>query len=222
VTPEPPRRSGPPELRDPSVHAGGPFRVALTFDAEHPDRPTETGVHAAIVEQLTRLDVRATFFVQGRWTEACPDLARALPAAGHLVGSHSFYHARMPLLSRAGFAADVRAAERVIREIVGVDPRPWFRLPFGAGSGRPAIHDRLAELGYRHVPWDVDGRDWDPGASPRRVEGALVRGTLAHGDGAIVLLHSWPRTTLAVLDPLVSRLRDAGATFVTLDELEQG
>lgn len=202
-----------------AVLRNAPWRVALTFDAEHPDRPTEPGVHAAIVETLARLDLRATFFLQGRWVEAYPDLARALPAAGHLVGSHSFYHARMPLLSRTGFATDVRAAEQVIRDVAGVDPRPWFRLPFGSGEGRRAIHDRLAELGYRHVPWHADGKDWDPAMSPRRLEGRLVRGTLAHGDGAIVLLHSWPRTTRAVLEPVVSRLRDAGATFVTVDEL---
>ena len=49
-----------------AVLRNAPWRVALTFDAEHPDRPTEPGVHAAIVETLARLDLRATFFLQGR------------------------------------------------------------------------------------------------------------------------------------------------------------
>jgi peptidoglycan-N-acetylglucosamine deacetylase len=78
------------------------FRVALTFDAEHPDRPTEFDVHDRIVDTLERDHALATFFVQGRWVEAYPDRARALPGLGHLVGSHSFYHVRMPLLSPAG------------------------------------------------------------------------------------------------------------------------
>ena len=52
------------------------FRVALTFDAEHPDRPTEPGVTAAILDRLAELAVPATFFVQGRWVEAEPAVAK--------------------------------------------------------------------------------------------------------------------------------------------------
>ncbi len=63
---------------------------------------------------------------------------------------------------------------------------------------------------------------WRPRAGRRRVEEALVRGAVDRGDGAIVLLYSWPRVTRDVLDRVVARLRDAGATFVTLDELPGG
>lgn len=199
--------------------ARSPFRVALTFDAEHPDRPTEQGVHERVVEALDRHEVRATFFVQGRWVEAYPDLARALPGAGHLVGSHSFYHVRMPLLSRAGLENDVRRAERTIREVVRVDPRPWFRLPFGSGSSDRAVHRGLDALGYRHVHWDVNGREWRKRVTAREVEEELVRGTLERGDGAVVLMHSWPRPIPGALDGVVTRLRDAGADFVRIDEL---
>ena len=122
------------------------FRVALTFDAEHPDRPHH-GEHATwVLDELRRLDVRATIFLQGRWVEAFPDLARRVAAEGHLVGNHSFYHARMPLLSSDGFEEDIREAERAIREATGVDPRPWLRFPFGAGADAAEIVDRLPSL----------------------------------------------------------------------------
>ena len=35
------------------------FRVALTFDAEHPDRPTAPGVAEVILTILERASVRA-------------------------------------------------------------------------------------------------------------------------------------------------------------------
>lgn len=199
--------------------ASRPFRVALTFDAEHPDRPTEPGVHERIVEILRRHAVSATFFLQGRWVEAYPDLARALPARGHLVGSHSFYHARMPLLTAAGLRNDVRRAEEAIRSVVGVDPRPWFRLPFGSGSSDALLNRRLAALGYRHIHWHAEGREWRHGLRGSEVEDDIVRGTLAHGDGAIVLLHSWPRPMPAALESSIVRLRKAGAEFVRVDAL---
>jgi peptidoglycan/xylan/chitin deacetylase (PgdA/CDA1 family) len=195
------------------------FRVALTFDAEHPDRPSEVGVHERIIETLERDAIPATFFVQGRWVQAYPELARALPRQGHLVGSHSFYHVRMPLLSPAGLQNDVRQAERAIRDIVKVDPKPWFRLPFGSGFSNRKVHAGLGDLGYRHIHWHADGREWRKRLGQTEVEDEIVSSVLEQGDGAIVLMHSWPRPIPAALDGIVPRLREAGATFVRVDQL---
>jgi peptidoglycan/xylan/chitin deacetylase (PgdA/CDA1 family) len=109
-------------------------RVALTFDAEHPDRPAAgEGGTQRILDELERAQVRATFFVQARWAMANPSLVRRIADDGHLIGNHSTYHARMTLLSDDGLLEDVRAAGDTISEIAGVDPRPWFRCPFGDG-----------------------------------------------------------------------------------------
>ena len=52
------------------------LRVALTFDVEHPDRPHH-GAHASwMLDELRRLEVPATMFLQGRWVEAFPEVAR--------------------------------------------------------------------------------------------------------------------------------------------------
>jgi len=86
------------------VEAGTGFRVALTFDAEHPDRPHRPGVTEEILDVLADRAVSATWFLQGRWVEAFPATARRVASDGHLVGNHSFYHARLPLLTDAGMA----------------------------------------------------------------------------------------------------------------------
>jgi len=194
------------------------FRVALTFDAEHPDRPSPAGVTEALIARVGELDVAATFFIQGRWAEAYPESARAIAAGGFLVGSHSHYHARMPLLSDAGLAEDIRVAETTIREITGIDPRPWFRCPFGTGSNDERVTRALTAAGYRNVGWHVAADDWEPRPA-EVVEEEIVTGSLGHGDGAVVLLHTWPERTLAALPAIVERLRSAGATFVRADEL---
>src|SRR5438132_3062158 len=137
------------------------FRVALTFDAEHPDRPRcRPGNQEEIVKLLDELKVRSTFFLQGRWVEAYPQTAKRIADAGHLIGNHSFYHARMPLLSDDGFRADVRDAERAIVEATGVNPRPLFRSPFGAGVGDRRVQTLLGELGYREIPWNIEPKEW--------------------------------------------------------------
>jgi hypothetical protein len=52
------------------------------------------------------------------------------------------------------------------------------------------------------------------------MEDAAVASTLAHGDGAILLFHTWPSYTHEKITRIVSRLREEGATFVTVDQLE--
>ena len=197
------------------------MRIALTFDAEHPDRPNEAGVTERLLDTLAREGVTATFFIQGRWAEGYPAVARSVADAGHLVGNHSHYHARMPLLSDEGLREDIDDAGHAIANATGVDPRPWFRCPFGAGSTDRRVLGALAAAGYQHVGEHVAAEDWEPSRNGAALEADLVAGTLAHGDGAVVLLHAWPRGTLDALPGTITRLRDAGARFVRIDELDE-
>lgn len=201
------------------VDAG--FRVALTFDAEHPDRPHRAGVTEGILDVLAGRSVPSTWFLQGRWVESQPEVARRVAADGHLVGNHSFYHARLPLLTDIGIASDVRAAERAIRDIVGVDPRPWFRCPFGAGSNDERVLGILDELGYRNIGQDVVLEDWEPHRTGPALTADALRAAPAAGDPAVILFHAWPSGTLDALPGLIDGLRAMGARFVRIDEIER-
>jgi peptidoglycan/xylan/chitin deacetylase (PgdA/CDA1 family) len=193
--------------------------VALTFDAEHPDRPTVPGVVESILDTLDREKARSTFFLQGRWVEAFPEIAARIARDGHLIGNHSFYHARMPLLTDEGFVEDVREAERVIVEACGTNPRPFFRCPFGTGGDHVRTTNLLGDLGYRHVGWDLDVEDWEPRHSGDDLARAVISGVEKHGDGAVVLLHSWPRSTGEGLRAVIHGLRQRGYELVDVAEL---
>jgi peptidoglycan/xylan/chitin deacetylase (PgdA/CDA1 family) len=197
------------------------LRVCLTFDAEHPDRPwCPPGNAERILDILADHQVRATFFIQGRWAEAEPATAERIAREGHLVGHHSFYHARMPLLSPEGLKVDVEDGHRAIVEHTGADPRPWFRCPFGAGHDEDRILEGLRTLGYRNVHWNVELEDWEPW----RTGGDIARDAIERvgdvGDGAVVLLHTWPGGTSDALAPMLDGLRDTGVTFETIDRLD--
>lgn len=114
-------------------------RLAVTVDAEHPDRSRcSPGNCERLLQSLDRARIIATFFLQCRWVTAYPQLAREIAAQGHLIGNHSHFQAPMSWLSETGQEADVLACQEAIQSIVGVDPRPWFRSPFGAASMTPA------------------------------------------------------------------------------------
>ncbi len=195
-------------------------RVAITFDAEHPDRPHHGDNAAWVLDELGRLDVRASVFIQGRWAEAFPALARRFADEGHLIGNHTFYHARVPLLTDAGFEEDLSEAERVIRETTGADPRPWLRFPFGAGADDARLVERLPALGYRHIGWHVEVFDWEIGRTAKEVAERVIAGVDEHGDGTIVLLHTWPDPIAPALSEIAAGLHGRGARLVRLDQLD--
>jgi len=197
------------------------WRVALTFDAEHPDRPHATGGTELVLDRLADAGVAASFFLQGRWAEAYPVVARRVAADGHLVGNHSHYHARTPLLSATGLATDVTDAEAAIVEATGIDPRPWFRCPFGDGADDPDVLAGLRKLGYREVGWQVEGPDWPTGTDGPAMADAMADAAIAHGDGAVLLLHPWSDGCRDGLPRLMERLAASGASFVRIDALER-
>jgi peptidoglycan/xylan/chitin deacetylase (PgdA/CDA1 family) len=199
------------------------LRVAMTFDAEHPDRSQcPPGTQEKVLATLRELDLRSTFFLQGRWVTAYPETARRIAEDGHVIGNHSDHHAHVTEFSDDGLRADVRAAEKAIRDVTGVDPRPLFRCPFGDGHDDKRVQGVLGELGYRNVHWDVDGEDWQDQRTADELVRLILDGVSARGDGAIVLLHTWTGPTPDAVVTIVERLRGDGASFVTVDEVHDG
>ena len=193
-------------------------RVALTVDTEHPDRPARPGNVERILDTLAATRTRGTFFVQGRWAQAYPGLARRIAAEGHLIGSHGRGHVSLRLLSPDGIRASVQDAEEAIRATTGVDPRPWFRSPHDDVTGEEPITILLEELGYRQVGWTVNPTDWDPSRSPADVTRDVTEACATEGDGAIVLLHSWPDSTADAL-PRILEIMQGEFDLVGVDEL---
>jgi peptidoglycan-N-acetylglucosamine deacetylase len=193
-------------------------RVALTFDTEFPGRPTRAGTEDRLLSALAEAGAKATFFLQGRWVRANPELARRIAETGHLIANHSNYHAPMSGLDDELFRYDVTKAERTIRELTGVDPKPWFRCPFGAGMDDERVLATLIELGYRHVGWDVDPRDWHEETTAADVETGVLEGVGERTDDTIVLLHGWPEATAKALPHVLAGLGDA--ELVSVDALQ--
>ena len=102
-----------------------------------------------------------------------------------------------------------------------MDPRPWFRCPFGAGATTGGSRPRSRPLDTGTSDGMSAAEDWDPAHDGTVVENGSVEGALAHGDGTVILLHAWPRAMLAAMPGIVGRLGDAGARFVRVDELDE-
>ena len=196
------------------------MRIALTIDTELAGHVADPGNPARQLDALAAAGAPATFFVQGRWAGAYPELARRIVAEGHRLGNHSYHHAPLAMMTNDGIRHTVQRAEETLTKITGIDPRPWFRCPYGDGENDPRVLGMLAELGYRNVGWEVAPEDWTDGRDADDLVETIVAGAVAAGGGARVLLHSWPDVTATTLPRIIARLREAGAELVRVDELD--
>jgi peptidoglycan/xylan/chitin deacetylase (PgdA/CDA1 family) len=202
------------ELVSVRFRPSGPARVeravALTFD----DGPSPQYT-PRILAALTRLRVRATFFVIGYLAEANPDLVRQELRLGMTVGNHSYNHPQVPPFAQLPpqlLGDEIELGEQVLSRL-GARPR-LFRPPGGSTSSR--LVRAAAALGQRVVLWSVDPADWRPGSSAKEITKRVLS---AVRPGSIVILHDGggDRTaTLTALPAIVRGIRHRGLQLVAL------
>jgi peptidoglycan-N-acetylglucosamine deacetylase len=189
--------------------------VALTFD----DGPHREGTPAVLAE-LERLGLRATFYVVGSQAQRHPQLLRDVVAAGHELGLHGGRHLPHGLVPPLVLERELARARAEIEELAGVEL--WtVRAPFGAVSLSTL---RFASRGgMRVVGWSRWGRDWERRATAaaiarrvaRRAEGGDI--LLLHDSDAYSAAGSWRRTADALAE-IAELLGERGLRAVTVGE----
>ncbi len=198
----------------------GTRTLALTFD----DGPNPA-ITPRLLDLLNKHEVRATFFLIGRFARACPELAHEIAARGHTAGNHTDTHPNLIWLSNERLAEELGRCQASVAEATRAGAPRWMRPPYGfRGPHLDAAVRRQGLAGV--VMWSVIAYDWKPQPASRLVE-RLRRVAHESGRGGdIVVLHDGDHRALGgarehVLDALeywLPRWRDAGLEFVTMDQ----
>jgi len=187
--------------------------VAITFD----DGPHPEGTPALLAE-LERLRVTATFFLVGEQVERFPSLAAEIAAAGHEIGLHGYHHRLMLLRGRRAVDRDFDRALAAIGDAAAASP-VYFRPPYGVFSLTSL--ELVRRRGWEPLLWSRWGADWRARETPASIA-RRVTASLSAGD--VVLLHdadhyssagSW-RRTIAALPAIVEASRTLGEPLVSV------
>lgn len=172
---------------------------------------------------------------------------RARAAEGHEFASHTFDHVywradlpqggfrvRPSAGAQAGrdfewtaeqYCGEIGRAARRIGDLTGRAPLPLFRAPGGKTS--PRLLAAMEACGYKHVAWSPAGFLGDElpseSVSNARLLAQALRG-IRPGDILVAHLGIWSRKdpwAPAVLEPLITGLKQKGYCFATLREHPQ-
>lgn len=186
--------------------------IYLTFDAGY-----ENGNMPAILAALHKHQVHATFFVVGTLIREKPELIREISDAGHTVGNHTMTHPDMSGIStKEAFQKQLKDVEALYKDATGNEMTKFYHPPQGIYST-----DNLQmakDLGYSTFFWSLAYVDWYQDKQPSKEEAFQKLLGRIH-PGAIVLLHSTSSTNAEILDELLTKWKEMGYTFGTLEEL---
>lgn len=192
--------------------------LALTFD-DGPD-PKHTPL---LLDLLSKLDAKATFFLVGQQAEKYPGMTKEIIAQGHEVANHSWSHSLALLQSKKRMCYEIEKTQSVLEDITGVLPR-WFRPPFGIfGLGMEAL---LEERGLKPILWTQSLWDFRSQSQERLIK-YFKRGLKS---GAIYLMHDGAfkanycdrHQTIKLLESQIPSSLKKGYQCVTLSTLMGG
>lgn len=185
--------------------------VALTFD----DGGSRGGSLENILAALDKHNVKATFFLIGRWMDANRGTVVDISRRGHRLGNHTWNHSICTRIPAEQIRSELRKADSLVSLITGRPSQPHFRYPGG-------IHNINTDKvvmneGYHYWQWTADTRDAMGNHDPTSIKNIALTGLRP---GSVILFHTSNVATGVAMDEIISAIKARGYEIVTLDQME--
>lgn len=155
--------------------------IYLTFD----DGPT-LSITNWTLDILKQYNAKATFFCIGNNIEKHPDIFQNILDNGHTIGNHTQNHIKGWKTKAKDYLKNISEAQDVIdAEIKNSELNPYlFRPPYGQIT--PKQGNKLIELGYKIIMWDVLSFDWEASVDQKTCLENVITKT---SNGSIIVFH---------------------------------
>lgn len=187
--------------------SNGQKLIALAFD----DFPFPNG-SPQLLNELSRAQVRVTFFAIGHKVREYPDVVALALTLGHSIQNHTYHHVRLADLPAEKVREELNLCSQAIRDFTGVTPR-YLRAPHAASN--PTVDREARRCGLLCVD-PVVTNVFDMTASSAVVYKRCLQRAKP---GAILALHDGLPATREALPRVIAALKDKGYQFVTVDQL---
>ena len=146
--------------------------IYLTFD----DSPTREFT-LWILNLLSRLNIKATFFCVGESSEKYPEIIDEIVKNGHQIGNHTYSHKNGFLCCNKTYLQDIEKCKNLLPDT------NLFRPPFG--KIYPWQIWKIKEK-YKIIMWDVLSYDFTEYISSNKLKKNILKNTER---GSIIVFH---------------------------------
>lgn len=197
--------------------------VYLTFD----DGPTISAT-PKILDILKDENVKATFFVIGKYVDKYPEIVKRAYEEGHYIANHGYDHNNSILYkNKESFIDEIKKTDLSIGNAIGVSNycSHIFRFPNGFMSSNNKNKKNeclklLSEINYTYVDWNCLNNDSVKKYSHDQLLNNLKK-TAKNKGTLVVLMHdtTYVSDSSSVLKDSISYLRSQGYQFQNFYEL---
>lgn len=208
-----------PSLATPGETMPSEGKISLTFDdGPNPD------VTPQILDTLKAYDVRATFFVVGRYVEQHPEIVRLVVEEGHNLGNHGYSHTSMSDLGAAQINRELQRTQEAVDKALGYHypmfvMRPPYGHPYQDGSGNlPLFQEVVKEQELFPVMWTPSPHDYLLDGQPERIIQDIARYRSAEEHDEVLLLHDTKQQTADALPGVIEFYMAEDLEFTSVQE----
>ena len=205
-------------------------QLCLSFD----DGPGPLSL--PIAQFLNELNIRACFFVVGKYAQSHMAVLEEIAKLGHLIGNHTYEHPDLPAYCAVnGDVQDQLLRTNALIAKFNVYQPVFFRAPYGKWSPEVAnalnvnLKSSMNMVGPIH--WEIPGIDchyWNIGKSVDEAVQAYIHEIEKVGKGIMVMHddiadmdHVKPlNKTFELVKVLIPKLLSMGYSFVGLDQID--
>ncbi|WP_138414749.1 polysaccharide deacetylase family protein [Aquibacillus sediminis] len=165
----------------------------------------------SMLNTLKKHDVKANFFIEGKWASNNTKLVKMIQEEGHTIGNHAYNHPDMKRLSTAQNTEQIERTNDILEAITDEQPK-WFAPP--SGSFNQQVVETASQLEMETILWSVDTIDWQKPSTSVMVNRVMDN---LH-PGAMILMH--PTNVVEQgLEELILNIQQKGYKIVSLEKL---
>lgn len=166
-----------------------------------------------MLKVLEKNEIKATFFITGRFAKKFPETILQISSKGHEIGNHGYSHPHPNNISKEKNKEEITNTEKVFTEL-GIDIVKIFAPAYG--EHKKHVLQAADEIGYKTIMWTADTIDWqDP--SPNTILQRIIKRA---DNGALILMHP-KKCTLIALPNIIKTLNKEQYKFKTVTEIIQ-
>jgi len=157
-------------------------KIYLTFD----DGPTPV-ITEWVLEKLKKHQAKATFFCIGKNIDNHPEIFHKIINEGHSTGNHTYNHLKGWNTSTEDYLDNIALCQSKIYDLNSAicnQQPPLFRPPYG--KIKKSQSQKLQQLGYKIIMWDVLSADFDQTISPEKCLNNVLQNVEA---GSVIVFH---------------------------------